>query len=53
MLVWHTTLWSTWRACFDFIFSGVVPKVDEVVDTIKNVSWLQRKELLVSIMSGL
>jgi hypothetical protein len=39
LLVWHTVLWSLWRARNDDIFNGVKKGVVDTVEDIKVLSW--------------
>jgi hypothetical protein len=39
LLVWHTVIWSLWRARNDVIFNGITKEPLEVVEEIKVLSW--------------
>jgi hypothetical protein len=39
LLVWHTVIWSLWRARNDVIFNGILKEPLEVVEEIKVISW--------------
>jgi hypothetical protein len=39
LLVWHTVLWSLWKARNDVIFNGMSKEPLEVVEEIKVLSW--------------
>jgi hypothetical protein len=39
LLVWHTVIWSIWRARNDVIFNGISKEPLELVEEIKVLSW--------------
>jgi hypothetical protein len=39
LLVWHTVIWSLWRARNNAIFNGILKEPLEVVEEIKVLSW--------------
>lgn len=38
-LIWHTTMWTLWKARNDKIFKGISRVVDDIVEEIKVLSW--------------
>jgi len=38
-LIWHATIWSLWKVRNDFIFNEVGFEVDDIVESMKVLSW--------------